>query len=297
MCPNVYTCLDKFKRFEIVKNVHNIRNIICLGIGDILFASMLYHNNLISAPIYINLNIFNPTNELGFPNPLNALEFRLNLIKIIHPHDYHEVFKLVDDEKLNNTMDTNVDRASYLTTFKLEIPEFHKQLTTFDIKLPDKYIVFHTKCRFTQGFNYTDLKNHMKEFCRNYKTDYKIILLGERIFSETWEARIHGITTIYNELKELESNNDVLDLTKEDIYNSLDIKNYMHDVNILKHATYNIHVGHGGQLCASLYFADYGILNLTIPLLLDTFPKLLTSDDNYNYFYNFKSFADKMNSL
>ena len=281
---------QKFKKFEIVDHIHDKRNIIHLGLGDILISSKLYQTKLISAPIYINLNVFKPTNNQGFPNPLNALEFRLNLIKIIHPHDYHEVFKLVDTQTKTCS---NAEMASQLHSLKLEIPEFHKQLT-----LPEKYIVFHTKCRFTKGFNYTDLKTHMKEFCRKYKTDYKIILLGERSFeNNSWEAPIHGITTIYNELKELESNNDVLDLTKEEIYNSLDIHNYMHDVNIIKHATYNIHVGHGGQLCASLHFGDHEIINLIIPILMNTFTKLLASDNNYHYYYSFNSFVDKLNSL
>ena len=61
----------------------------------------------------------------------------------------------------------------------------------------------------------------------------------------TKEANYHGIKTIYDELLLLKNNNDIIDLTRNVIYNDLDYDNYLKDVSIIHHANYNIHFGLG----------------------------------------------------
>ena len=78
--------------------------------------------------------------------------------------------------------------------------------------------------------------------------------MGERTFPHTEEVDIHGITTVYDELRFLSKCNDVSDMTIENIYSNLDYNSYKSDVAIIKHAAYNILFGLGGQLCTSLLF-------------------------------------------
>ena len=99
-----------------------------------------------------------------------------------------------------------------------------------------EYIIFHTKCRFTSNYNYAILKQHMKIFCKNFKTNYKIIILGERHMPSNVESDIHKMTTIYDELLELKSNNDVLDLSIDNIYDNLNFENYCKDMALIHYA-------------------------------------------------------------
>jgi hypothetical protein len=81
-------------------------------------------------------------------------------------------------------------------------------------------------------------------------------LVGERIFKESHEGNIHNIQTIYDELIELNNNNKVIDLTIDEIYNSLNYENYKRDLSIINKAKWNIIIGHGGHLCSSLIFGN-----------------------------------------
>ena len=123
-----------------------------------------------------------------------------------------------------------------------------------------KYIIFHTKLRF--GFNHSNLfisniKSKLKFFFSNFKTKYKIILLGEKKIANNSGccSALPTITTVYNECLHLLNNNDVIDLTEEFMYNTPNMLRFERDIEIINNAEFNIGVGHGGQFCFNLFFS------------------------------------------
>ena len=67
----------------------------------------------------------------------------------------------------------------------------------------------------------------------------------------------HGITTIYDELACLKTNNDVIDLTRKNIYDNLDFNDWEKDISIIHNAECNIGVGEGGQFVNCICFSKY----------------------------------------
>ena len=112
--------------------------------------------------------------------------------------------------------------------------------------------------------------------------------MGERIFPHTEEVDYHGITTIYSELLELKTHNDVIDNSIEIIYSNLNYDNYKNDINLIKNAKYNICFGLGGQLCTSVVFGKSTIVYSGNNKILDTinFKKNNFYFDNTDDFFN-----------
>jgi hypothetical protein len=279
--------LDKYNIKIDTINADNYSNITALGIGDLLFTLNLLKFDIIDSPIYINLNEFSKY----FLNTVNALEFRIRLIN--HICYYNDIsinkIKFINN---NNTdiLGQQLDNICKLTNIKLKfaIKKIPNNL------LNKEYIIFHTKCRFINGYNYKLLKEYLQHFFIKYKSSYQIILLGERKFLDTYEANIHGITTIYEELLLLKINNDIIDLTKDDIYNNLNFDEYLNDMSIINNAKYNICVGCGGQFCNSLFFG-----NNTIVLwdsLLDVY-KLSNELDNIVFHRDTNTFLNNLNNI
>jgi hypothetical protein len=100
----------------------------------------------------------------------------------------------------------------------------------------------------------------MYNFCKNFKTDYKIIIWGERIMPSNLETNIHKITTIYDELKQLNTHNNILDLTEENIYDNMNIDDYLKLLNIYNKSKVNIFCGiSGGNLASCICFGNKSI--------------------------------------
>jgi len=217
----------------------------CMGIGDLLFNKLVRQNKLVSEILYINVLHF--TDQSWYPDPLNALEFRIKLLIELFPNFSNVKFILSN----NRHICQDIPYQS-LDNFKLVLNPYF--FNGYISKNYSNYIIFHTKCRFTSNFDYQELKFQLKTFFAEYKSKYTIVLMGEQTFPHTMEAGIHGITTIYNELLHLSNNNEIIDLTKPEIYNELNFDNFKKDLFLIKHANYNIGVGYGGQLCSSLMF-------------------------------------------
>ena len=236
------------KKYDLNFVYENI-NGYALGIGDIFFDILFIQEKLVKSPIIINLKYF--VNDDWYPKPINALEFRILLLKDILKN--HNTLS-INDIKFIYTENKNINMLDLqkINNIKLNIKN---DFLNYDIKYKD-YIIFHTKLRFNRGYNYENIKNNIKVFCESYKTKYNIILLGEQEFPNTIEQKIHGITTIYDELLLLKNNNNVIDLTIKEIYNNLDYNIYKKDLSIIKNAKYNICIGQGGQLCSSILFGN-----------------------------------------
>jgi hypothetical protein len=110
--------------------------------------------------------------------------------------------------------------------------------------------------------------------------------MGERIFPITEESLAYGITTVYNELMELKNNNNIIDLSIENIYNNLDYNNYINDVKLIKNAKYNICFGIGGQFCTSVIF---GKSTIVYSKSIEDYTPEFINNKNFkknNYYFN-----------
>ena len=244
----------------------NYYNIICdaTGIGDILFRILCIKNGLIAPPFNINLSYF--TKSYYMSNPFNQLEFRISLI---------------NDLLKDNNMPINTVNYVYSQNYDINSYFPYEHIRNFRLNLNcnlndnrvigEEYVIFHTKCRFTGNFNYAALKHNLKIFCSNFKSKYKIIIMGERLFPITEEVLVHGITTVYEELLGLKNNNDVLDLSIQNIYNNLDYNNYKNDVKLIQNAKTNILVGCGGQFSTCLLFGK-GLITYLTKNLINQYP-------------------------
>jgi len=221
------------------------------GIGDLLFWALAVKNNLIPKPIYINLLFF--TVPYYNQDPINQLEFRIKLIKDLIKYnniDENDVKFVFSHNREVCQMESKV--YSSLTDFNLKIMDTQEN---DDNEIGEEYIIFHTKCRHV--FNYENieiLKENIQKFCKDFKSEYKIIIMGERSFPYNQEVDLHGITTVYSELIELKTNNVIIDKTIENLYSNLDYDNYLNDVKLIKNAKYNICFGIGNSLVTSLMF-------------------------------------------
>lgn len=285
-CKKIYNMneiiIDKLKEYNFVYDdiittdeiISINHNTVQTGIGDLLLISLLKNYNILKGPIYINTGIY-VNNDNTINKPLENFEFKLKLL---------EKFKMK-----NNIIffyDTNVKYTEWIHLLH-DFNEFTslQKYVKFNKTIEDEYIIFHTKCRFMYNFNYTELKSKLLSFYKNYKTNYKIILLGERYMPYAKEINENKIITIYEELLELKNNNDVIDLTTPNIYDNLDFETWLNDVSIIHYAKYNIIVGNGGHYCISAIFGQntivYGIPEIT----------LLNNTDNY---YDINSFFNKL---
>jgi hypothetical protein len=259
--------------FQYMHDDEHSKLSIPVGIGDILFKLAFVQQQLKHKPLYINLDIFitgriemNKQSLVWFDDVLNAFIFRIKLLSDICENN--ENIKKEDiiffttkyGIGLFEKMETNFN-YSILKNFKLYInPNFFN--CSFDNKvinfIKDPFIIIHTKLRLNNNYNYQLIKYNLNNFFKHlYIKNFNIIIMGEKNFeNNTPEKKCHNITTIYNEISQLKNlNNDrILDLSVEELYNSLDYDRYKHDICLINKASYNICFGQGGQLCSSLLF-------------------------------------------
>jgi hypothetical protein len=236
------------------------------GLGDLLYSIISLENKIISSPINISINFFlnqcydeNEKKIEWNENLEKALEFRLKLISDICNHN--ENIKKSDfcfiynenDIVYTNQFKLDID-YSLIKNYKIENENnfFCKSISNID----DEYVIFHTKIRLNSSYDYNMIKKNLKNLFSSLKIkkSKKIYLLGERNFKKNYEGNVHNIQTIYDELLELNKNNEVIDLTLDEIYNSLNYDNYKKDISLINKAKWNIIIGHGGHLTSSLLF-------------------------------------------
>jgi len=239
------------------KNINNISNI-CSGIGDLL----LYKNNYPNNKVFWNIKHL--LDYKPFPDNLKNIRFNIELLLKLFNKENIEIF-YNSKVKINSPhLSTLCFQPNLINHFNISIPIY-----TF------KYIIIHTKLRF--GFNQNEIfinniKIKLKDFFSNLKTEYKIIILGERkIDNNSATKALPTITTIYDECLLLKNNNDVIDLTEEVMYNTPEMSRFERDLRIIHNAEFNIGIGHGGQFCfnllfskKSIYYCPPGLINFEI---------------------------------
>jgi hypothetical protein len=222
----------------------------CLGIGDLLVLKMLYNKYNLNNDIIINTHIVQKYR--------NSSITYLNFIKWLTEHLFvgnnivYVYMTTIDTVNFNNY---TLDAASIISIqkyFELDNMEFIHNICS-----PSYYIVFHTKCRFP-GDNksvFDECKTKIKSFMNNYKSKYKIVLLGERNIENNSETHVNGIESIYDTLTLLKNNNDIIDLTVETLLTSPDIQLFQNDIRIIHNAKTNIGLGYGGNFVIVTAFA------------------------------------------
>ena len=208
------------------------------GIGDILLHKCSYNNSI------IYWNIKHLLDYKPFPDNLLNIKFNIELL-----------YKLFENNKIYIFYNHNVIIKALPISIKNTFlnPYFNIKKT-----LDFKYIIIHTKLRLRQNeYQLVNLiKKKLEKFFSHIKFPYKVIIMGERVLAENTATRIiPSMTTIYKECLLLKNNNDVIDLTVEELYNTPDMKNFENDIGIIANAEYNIGFGHGGQICINLCFS------------------------------------------
>jgi hypothetical protein len=277
-------------RYEIINNI--VPN--AMGIGDLLWNINHLQNNIWSVPLFFNVYLF--LFNSYYPNPKNALEFRLILLNDILSN--HSTLKKSDIIFYFNENKYHI----YNNKFQYDkISSFALNLNINFPKYPiNDYIIFHTKLRlFTHNIpnDYSSVKTQIQNFCKSFKCKYKIIILGERYMASSLESKMLGITTIYNELLSLSIHNNIIDLSEGNIYDNLNYDNFKKDIGIIKDAKYNIHIGIGGQFSFSLLFSG-NIIHYCKDLHNDSDIRNIAYNSNlknYNGFSEFTKFEKYMN--
>lgn len=258
------------------------------GIGDILLNILFIENNIKNKPLYINICIYIDNPQL-LNNILNSFKFKLKLLETICKNN--EII-FYNDKNIKYNCQYKLNE---ITNLKL-LHKFFKFNNDFNKDFNKEYIIFHTKCRFHGNFNYENLKTNIRSFCKTFKSQYQIVILGERKMPSNHEQICHKITTIYNELIELKNNNDIIDLSVDNIYDNLDFESYCKDMSIIHNAKTNIIFGHGGQYCNSIIFGN-GMIVYTLPELTGNFNLNLFESNNNHIYFNINSFFEKIKNI
>lgn len=267
--------MDNTIIFKILENnninytINNDTDVIFsgFGLGDLLYSILCFENDLFISPINISVNFFleqffdieQQTIIVWNENLKNSLEFRVRLINDICKHSkkikINNFCFLFNENNIVNSNQFNVTITDLrlINNFRLNLD--NNFFNNFD---DDNFIVFHTKLRLTSNHNYEEIKMNLRKVLSTLKIkeSKNIYIIGEKAFKTNYEGTLHNIQTIYEELLELKKNNEVIDLTVDEIYNSLNYENYKRDISIIKKAKWNIILGHGGHLTSSLIFGN-----------------------------------------
>jgi hypothetical protein len=245
LLPDNINCINFINSHLDKSQNYSVSNI-ASGIGDIL----IYKNNNPDNKVFWNIKHL--LDYKPFPDNLTNIRFNIELL-----------LKLFGKENIHIFYNNNVTiRPSHYTRIRHNpklIDHFNISSNTYSFK----YIIVHTKLRF--GFEHSEsfilnIKSKLKQFFFNFKSKYKILILGERkIDSNAATKALPTITTIYDECLLLKNNNDIIDLTEEKMYNTPDISRFEKDIEIINNAEFNIGVGHGGQFCFNLFFSKKSI--------------------------------------
>ena len=124
------------------------------------------------------------------------------------------------------------------------------------------YIVFHTKVRYDSLID--EYKNsiipQLNTFFSTFKTDKKIIILGERNMINNHEVVVHKTFSLYNNIMLLRNNNEIIDLTKDVLVDgNIMFNDFLQDIQIINNALCNISFGIGGPYLLSHAFSKNNV--------------------------------------
>lgn len=285
--------LEHFELDEQIKKIFslkiiNLDNSPNLGIGDLLLLKNICINNNIDIK-YINIS---SSDILRWKcDPSKYLMFIEKFIKFLFPYTIINFGNYVTRNYLLDYINNSFNSCYILAN-----------LNPINITLEyDDYIIFHTKVRidhFGQKFIDEDILK-LNDFFNNFKTNKKILILGERELENNIEVNIHKIVSIYNNLLLLKKNNNVIDLSKDNLCSgNFDFNDFMKDIALINKAYLNITFGIGGpfNLCQSFsknslcYISNFNDPKFMI--YFDYYNKI-----NNNMYRDIESFVNKIIKL
>lgn len=212
------------------------------GMGDLFITRVLFDHNEIEEPVYLCEGEIMYYRGQSFHSVLFAHDLATILFKEAHlvnpdqyqKRNYQETHWFKEDRPIN-----------LFKYFNL------KKHQTNDI-------VIHTKVRADNDWQqFESDRGLLNSYFANKKFNCsKIILIGERKVSVNLEASAHEQTTIYKELLELKNNNEVLDLTRDEIYNVPDYMKWRRDVDVIHSSKHVIGFGWGGNYALTWAFSE-----------------------------------------
>ncbi|AYV84298.1 MAG: hypothetical protein Hyperionvirus21_32 [Hyperionvirus sp.] len=215
------------------------------GIGDIIIMKQIYDHFKLKNKIIFNLNLIATYRE-------NKLEY----VKFIRWF-IERLFGTHNISYINDTSHNLVEFHNYfIKEDALRSIQHYFNLDPID-NFSDDYIIFHSKCRFDyDNWTFTSIyKPKIIAFLSNFKSKYKIVILGERVMSSNYETRVHNMESIYNELMLLKNNNIVIDMTEQELANTPSSEIFQRDIKIINQAKVNIGVGFGGNFVITTAFS------------------------------------------
>ena len=253
------------------------------GLGDLFITRLFLDNNkTITNNLCINIKTIQEYRTLD----KEYLFFLLYLLKQV----FSDRKVYLDKGNISNkkNIDINIIQG-IVKDLKIYFPFISTK------KYQEKYIVIHTKVRIDgKGLDYMNL-NKFANLMIEFKTNHKIFLIGERKISDVLEKDVHKIQSIYEYLIPMKNNNDVIDLTQDELILKPDIKNFERDLQLIHHADMNIGIGWGGNFSMTWAVSDnfcFFIDFLKHPLF-DFFKKM-----EKGFLYNdFNKFLEKIKSF
>lgn len=234
-----------------------------LGIGDLLILKMhLVSNHLTINNLYVNSDIINQYRL----DPRRYVEFLTYLLTHLFPEANIHI----------NRYESIMPNCKLTTTYIKDHYIFNNE---FQNEYGD-YIIFHTKARFDYcANNFKSLHPILIDFFTKFKTPMNIIILGERHIEQNKEAIIHNITSMYDNMMLMKKNNNVIDLTHNDLYSGNNIYDFEKDIFLINNAKLNIGFGYGGPLniCQAFSKNNYFYIDKLKHEILDYY-KLLNNN-------------------
>lgn len=171
-----------------------------LGIGDLLSLKMYgISNNIIFNEFIINTYII----KWGRSNFDNSVKFLTSLINNLFNNPkitltYEENFNL--DRYYNN-----INTFYLYDYYKFSTINGNVNVSSYDDGIcGKKYIIFHCKIRFDScSDNFNNELSILDKFIDEFRTDYDIILFGERNIEQNTEVKMHNMISIYQNIIKL----------------------------------------------------------------------------------------------
>ena len=220
----------------------------CLGIGDLIQLKWVsITNNITITTINVCTNLIednsieHETKTKSVINTINMLFPDIIINKIIGRVDKF-FFKMLK---------MDIDR---LYIYNYLNPSLFENISN---KYTD-YIVFHTKVRYDRLID--EYKKYsipeLNVFFSTFRTDKKIIILGERNMINNKEVVTHKSFSLYNNIMLLCNNNEIIDLTKDVLVDgNIRFNDFLQDIQMINSALCNITFGVGGPYLLSHSFS------------------------------------------
>ena len=174
-----------------------------LGIGDLIIVKMIQLTNNMNIS---HININNPLIRVYSSDYNTKITFVNHLIRWLFPYATVSI------------NDIEPDFFNFIVTYTYQRVPLYNHVNIPN-KLTDEYsnaLVFHTKFRYDRLIDQCQqtIIPKLIELFKKYKTNRKIIIMGERNIGINDETRICKPVSLYNDMLALRDNNDVTDMTQ-----------------------------------------------------------------------------------